>query len=327
MKIVVTGASGFIGREIVSLLQKHNHEVVSFISLSGTFTGDLPNTVRVDISDLANLRKNCELETVDILIHSAGLAHQFGKTVDEDFLNVNVKGTENIANLAVKLKTKYFILISSVAVYGNSGENRAIDEAKVCNPKGIYAISKFKSEEVAKKICEENKIPLTILRPTTVIGENDRGNTARLIEAIYRKRFIWIGKGENRKSLIYKKDVARACLQVLEKKTSETEIFNVTGEALKMKEIVNEIGRNLKREILPFRIPEGFLGLFFGVNKHSVNIGKVTNLQETVKKWVSNDVFSGNLIQEKYGFEATTKISDALKQQTQFYLKNLKSDK
>ncbi len=325
MRIVVTGASGFIGREIVSELQRLNHEVISFVGLNRKNSENLSNIVSADISDFESLSGNCEIETAEVVIHSAGLAHQFGKTADEDFLNVNVKGTENVARLAVRLGVKHFILISSVAVYGNSGNNEAIDETYVCNPKGIYAISKFKAEEIAQQICEENKISLTILRPATVIGENDRGNTARLIEAIDKKRFVWIGKGENRKSLIYKKDVALACLQVLDKKTSATEIFNVTGEALKMNFIVSEIARNLKQKTLPFRISERFLETIFGVNKKSLKIGKVSDLQETVKKWVSDDVFSGDLIQKKYGFHAETKISEALKRQTQFYLENLKT--
>lgn len=325
MRIVVTGASGFIGREIVFELQRLNHEVISFIGLNRNDVGNLPNIVRADISDYENLRGNCELKFADVVIHSAGLAHQFGKTADEDFLNVNVNGTENVARLAVYLQVKHFILISSVAVYGNSGNNEAFDETNVCNPKGIYAISKFKAEEVARQICDKNNVSLTILRPATVIGENDRGNTARLIEAIDRKRFIWIGKGENRKSLIYKKDVALACLKVLEKSTTATEVFNVTGEAVKMNFIVSEIAKNLNRKIPPFGVSQRLLKIIFGVNNKGLQIGKISNLQETIRKWISDDVFSGEMIREKYGFQTEIEVSEAIRRQAQFYMENLKT--
>ena len=73
---------------------------------------------------------------------------------------------ENVARLAVNLKAKHFVLISSVAVYGESGEKSTpIDEKTVCNPQSVYAKSKFESEKVAKSICEKNRIALTILRP------------------------------------------------------------------------------------------------------------------------------------------------------------------
>lgn len=327
MKIVVTGASGFIGREIVTELRSKNHEIISFVGLKLKDLSEFKSFVRVDVTDFDSLSSSCENQTADVVIHSAGLAHQFGKTTDEDFLKVNVKGTENISRLSVRLGVKHLILISSVAVYGNTGESGVIDETNSCNPKGIYAKSKFEAEKIATKICEEHKIALTILRPVTVIGENDRGNTARLIEAIDKRRFLWIGKGENRKSLIYKNDVAKACLQVLEKKTSAKEIFNVTGEALQMNFIVSEIARNLQRKILPFRISQSLLNVIFGVNKKSLNIGKISNLQETVGKWISNDVFSGELFHEKYGFQAETKISKAIRRQIQFYKQNLKTER
>ena len=204
MKVLVTGASGFVGREIVAELLREKHEVFCLVSPKSKKDKDLPNFFQADISEVEDLNElEKSFENIDAIIHSAGLAHQFGKTADEDFWNVNVNGTQNVARLAVNLQVKHFILISSVSVYENVlRETISIDETFACNPKSIYARSKFESENVAREVCEANKIALTILRLATVIGENDRGNTARLIEAIDKKRFIWIGKGENRKSLI-----------------------------------------------------------------------------------------------------------------------------
>jgi nucleoside-diphosphate-sugar epimerase len=58
------------------------------------------------------------LENVDVVVHAAGLAHQFGKSDKEDFWRINIGGTRNVAERAVKLKAGHFVLISSVAVYG-----------------------------------------------------------------------------------------------------------------------------------------------------------------------------------------------------------------
>lgn len=326
MKILVTGASGFVGRAIVSEIGKENHEIFSLVGLKTRNEENLPNVYRGNIADSESLSELEEIENCETIIHSAGLAHQFGKTSDKQFWNVNVKGTENIARLAVKLKSKHFILISSVSVYGDVEKKGLIDETTVCNPQGIYAKSKFEAENIAREICESNKITLTILRPATVIGENDRGNTARLIEAIDRRRFIWIGNGENRKSLIYKQDVAKACLKILEKKASETEIFNVTAESVKMNFIVSEIEKTLQKKVPKFKISVPMLEKIFEANNKTINIGKINNLRSTIEKWISEDGFSGKKILKKYGFRAETNIAEALRRQVEYYKEKLKTE-
>ncbi len=319
MRILVTGAGGFIGRATVAEFLKKRHEIFCLVSPKSENIDDLPNILRGDVGDFGSLTEFQKLENIDTIIHATGLAHQFGKVADEEFWRVNVKGTKNMARLAVELKAKHFILISSVAVYGKVGKNEPIDETDVCRPQGIYARSKFEAEKAAREICEQNDMALTILRPATVIGENDRGNTARLIAAIDKRRFLWIGKGENLKSLIYKQDVARACLKVLEKKTSRAEIFNVTGAAVKMNFVVSEIAKNLHRKIPKLAISVPVLKKIFRVNAKTAKIEKISNLAETVEKWVSDDVFSGEKIAETYGFRAETPIAEAIRRQVEFY--------
>ena len=115
-------------------------------------------------------------------------------------MKVNVEGNET-PQFCRRQINQTFYLISSVAVYGYKnndaadGNMKKITEDEACFPKGEYAISRLKAEELAVKICRENDIALTILRLATVIGEGDRGNVSRLIEAIDKKRFVMIGKG------------------------------------------------------------------------------------------------------------------------------------
>ena len=320
MRVLVTGASGFVGRTIVAELLVENHEVFCLVRQKSINLEDLPNVLRGEISDAENLLSLETIENIDVIIHTAGLAHQFGKISDEDFWNVNVIGTENITNLAVKLKVKHFVLISSVSVYGDV-KNKAelIDENSPCKPQGVYARSKFEGEKVAKEICEKKGIALTILRSATVIGENDRGNTARLIQAIDRQRFIWIGNGENRKSLIYKTDVAQACLKVLQKKSAQTEIFNITAEPVKMNFIVAEIASALEKKVPKLKVPKQILSKIFETNAKTVKLRKVSNLSATVEKWLSEDIFSGEKIAEVYNFRAETLISEAIRRQVTYY--------
>ncbi len=251
MKVLVTGASGFLGQAIVEEFLSNGVEVVGVSKTSGHFQADI--TVEKSLDKLS------KLENIDTVIHSAGLAHQFGKTPREKFFEVNVKGTENVLKLAETLQINHFILISSVAVYGDSSKFQTPDskfqEESNCNPIGAYAESKYQSEIVAKQFCKDKNIRLTILRPATIIGEGDKGNVSRLITTIKNNQFYWIGKGDNLKSLIDKNDAAKACFSAAKNLKSEFQIYNLTANPIKMRTIVETIADELKTEIPKLYMP------------------------------------------------------------------------
>lgn len=325
MKVLITGANGFVGRTVVSEFLPKSHEL-NLLDRPESFGVDAQlaanaNFYKADIADREQLEE-LEVKTSDAVIHAAGLAHQFGKVTREDFWKINVEGTENVAKLAARLKARHFILISSVSVYGKGEKGDSLrTEETPCRPVGFYAESKFESEIVAKRICEESGIDLTILRLATVIGEGDAGNVSRLIRAIDRRRFYWIGSGANRKSLLYKGDVARACLAVLSEAGHGTHIFNVSGEPATMREIVSYIEDALGKKVPRFGLPAGLLRAGFSVNSKTLGIGKIKRVGETVEKWLSDETFSAEKLKKAYGFEAKTSIGDAIRREVEWYLK------
>lgn len=328
-KILVTGSSGFVGNSLVGELQ--NIEKYEIYGLVGNRKGigvynqtGLKKIFRGDISDYETLKKAEELKKTDILVHTAGLAHQFGRVKKEDFWRVNVQGTENVCRLAQKIGVEHFILISSVAVYGDYAGSE-IDETFSCHPKGFYAESKLKSENRAIEFCEQNKIRLTILRLATVIGEGDYGNTARLITAIDQKRFIWVGDGSNKKSLIYKTDVARGIGQVIQAKGNiKKEIYNLTGAAVSMREVVEAIAEGLHKKTPRLRIPENLVRRFFRVNKTGLSFEYLKKFEKTFEKWLSDDIFSGKKFFGQFNFKPETTVYEAIAKQVDYYLSQKK---
>ena len=322
MKVLVTGTNGFVGKAIVQELLKEKYEVIELCGRQGAKDSLSEKSFQADISHMENLKVLENLENVDTIIHSAGLAHQFVKIPERLFEQVNAEGTRNIAELGAVLKIKHFILISSVAVYAKREENKnlaLVDENSECRPEGAYAQSKLAGENAALEICRKNGISLTILRLATVIGEGDRGNTGRLIKAIDKKRFFWIGKGENLKSLVYLNDVAGACLAVLKKKKSGEEIFNVTATPVPMQEIVSVIAKTLDRKIPKLFFPVSWLRAIFLFNAKTFRVKKIKRISETLEKWISNDVFSGERLAEVYGFRAETSVEEGLRRQVLAY--------
>ncbi len=325
MDILVTGATGFVGRAIVEELSAgkfNNQKIYSFGRREPVKPVKLPNFSAVDITNPETFLSVESLNNIDVIIHSAGLAHQFQNLVRGKFLQVNVEGTKNILDFAKRTSVKHFILISSVSVYGYENVKRKIDEAEPCYPKGEYALSKLKAEETAVKFCRENNIALSILRLATVIGEDDRGNVSRLIEAIDKRRFLMIGTGENYKTLIYKRDVAKACRIILEKKdvtNKAVEIFNIAGEPIRMRYIVEKISESLTKKSPKFFIPLKLiyppLNLFAKVFPSE----RLKSLTETLKKWTTDEIFSNEKIKQKYFFAPETSISEAIEREVACY--------
>lgn len=325
MKVIITGATGFIGREIVSELLEGGFELYQIGNSNVNSQFPRLKFFKIDITSFEEVCELRKLKKIDAVIHSAGLAHQFGNVEKDKFQKTNVEGTKNILELAVTLHVRHFVLISSTAVYGTekkSGKNvRVIDESAKCRPQTFYAESKLEAEQAAVKICERNNINLTIFRLSPVIGEGNAGNVARLVEAIDKKRFVWIGSGENYKSLIYKRDVAKACLEILRKKKQGIEIFNLAAEPVLMRNFVAAAAKNLNKKIPGFSIPPPLLEKVFQLNEKTLKIKKIRKISETVEKWLSDDVYSAERFEREYNFKPETSVSEALEKQIKRYRK------
>lgn len=326
MKVLITGGNGFVGDAIIKCLIENKIDIWLLLNKNSAWNGDehlKSKIVRADVR-YEILTNNFPINLqFDAVIHSAGLAHQFGRRDEKDFWDVNVKGTENVLNLAAKLSVKQFILISSVAVYGNSVQKNAnengLDETAECSPEGVYAVTKFEAEKIAQSVCQKNNLNLTVLRLATVIGENDRGNVSRLIQSIEKKRFLWLGKGENRKSLIYKGDVARACLEVLEN-PEKSEIYNLSADFVTMNEIVSEIYNALNRKSPKFYIPAKFLSKSLQTVHRISKIERLGKISKTVAKWLSDEMFSGEKFQKRFNFRLSVSIGEAIRREVESYL-------
>ena len=213
MKVLLTGASGFLGK-IISIGFK-NHDVIS-----------------LDLKE-SNIECNIAIEEpslplgIELVIHCAGKAHIIPKNKEEaeEFFKINYQGTVNLCNSLLKLedKIKNFVLISTVSVYGKDiGQH--ITEDSPLNGKTPYALSKIKAENHVQIWARKNGINALILRLPLVVGLNPPGNLGKMIKAIAKRRFFLIGKGEARKSMVCADDL----IPIILKNIDKTGIYNLT---------------------------------------------------------------------------------------------------
>lgn len=330
IRVLITGASGFVGSAIVTEFCEDKFELYTLNKRKKNINLNKSNIQEeyiVDLTSKESLNKTIVCQKFDAIIHAAGLAHQFSKITDRDFEKTNVLGTKNILDIARLKYVKHFVLISSVSVYGKNSKNQnnsqPIDETTPCKPTNPYSKSKLKAEKISREFCLQNEINLTILRPSTVVGENDKGNFLRLIKSIDKRHFIWIGKGANKKSIVYKGDLAKASQKiVLNKKTKPFQLYNISAPAVKVSEIVKVISQVLEKKVLKFSIPPKFILQTLNKLLEVFKSKKISDHIETIEKWLSDDVFSAEKFSNDFDFDDWVSFSEAIEREVTWYKKN-----
>jgi len=310
---MVTGASGFLGSEIVRLARTAGWRVRALVRNPRKQVEGI-EIIQGDIADSLVLRRACE--GVSAIVHAAGLAHVFGPEAKDPtrFNAVNEAGTGNVVDAALESGVPHIVLVSSVSVYG-SYSGAKCNETVPCHPQGPYAISKWRGELKATERITRGRGSLTILRFATIYGEGDRGNVAKLIGALDRGRFIWPGSGLNQKSLIYKEDAARACLRALEYTVSGTEIFNVSAQSATMREIVSAICQALGRPIPRLGIPSVLLKAAEAMSRR---MGDPGQLGQRLQKFIHDDVYDGSKFEATFDFWPAISLSEGMRREVNF---------
>jgi UDP-glucose 4-epimerase len=315
-RFLVTGATGFIGSEIARLA------VGQGLQVRGMTRRDAPlapgvESCRLDLLDPEGLRGAAA--GVSSIVHAAGLAHVFESRSDVRFDEVNVAGTANVVEAAAAAGVRQVVLVSSVSVYGPETGDLA-DESSPCRPAGAYAESKLAGERRAIEIARASGLALTILRLATVYGEGDRGNVARLIRAIDRGRFVAIGPGTNRKSLIHVEDVACACLLAAQQPAEGVRIYNVAAAPCTMREVVSAIARALGRRPPHWRLPAGPVLVGTGALARMIGgRGRLGGLHQTTRKWLASDVYDAGRFQRDFGFQPRFGLEEGIRREVAWY--------
>ncbi len=260
IKVLVTGASGSIGLQFVNILQ-HNSFSVRILSRKALPSHLFEKPVESVVGDMTDndcLKK--AICNVEIVFHLAAKLHINNPDEKdlEDYINVNVKGTVALVRAAEKYGVRRFIYISTISVYGNTKSFQVADELSPLKLSTYYARTKYEAEKYvlgAKNLTTNTQIGI-VLRAASVYGPNMKGNYVSLIRALRKNLFLPIGKGLNRRTLIYIDDLISACLVAAKHPKAPGRIFNVTdGQPHSFSEIIETVCKCLHKRPPRFFIP------------------------------------------------------------------------
>ena len=219
LRIVIYGGSGFIGTRLTARLLKAGHEVRIADKAKSKKYPEL--WMQCDVRDLEQTTRACQ--GMD-LIYNLAAEHADNVSPLELYYQTNVNGAEVVCKAAEAAGIDRIIFTSSVAIYGIPESE--LDESAPPNPFNEYGRTKILAEEVYQKWnAADDKRRLTIIRPTVVFGESNRGNFYQFLKQLASSNFIMIGNGKNRKSIAYVENVA-AFLEYVIPFEAHEEIYN-----------------------------------------------------------------------------------------------------
>jgi len=270
MKILITGANGSLGTELLIRMRDSGNEITA-LALDQNDTANLSNfkSVKIIYGNICTLSNDFlkeYLSGIDVFIHLAALVHK-PKASQKMYYEINYDATKRLIDAFNKYsvsKIKQFIFISTVAVYGNY-QSIEYSEDSECLPDTPYGNSKL----LAEKYLKGAFINYTILRPATIYGgSNDKGNIAKLIKLLRKWHFFpLLNYGKTLKSFVSVTDVANSIINSINNEIAFGQVYNISAQALSLKEIINRIASKLKIKILtiPIPLPLFFLSIFSGL--------------------------------------------------------------
>lgn len=210
MKVLLTGATGFVGKALANKLLEDGYEVTAVVR---ECSAELPEVVnQLEVGDMSLLHTDkpqdlirTALNVTDVVVHAAARVHIMDDKASDpltEFRKVNVGVTLTLANMAANAGVKRFIFLSTAKVNGESTFEEAFHETDIPEPHDPYAISKWEAEQGLWKIITKTGMEVVIIRPPLIYGPGVKGNFVCMMRWIQKGIPLPLGAINNRRSLL-----------------------------------------------------------------------------------------------------------------------------
>jgi nucleoside-diphosphate-sugar epimerase len=322
MKVLVTGASGFLGSHVVERLAARGEQVRALVRKTSNrkHLERLPNVELFEGSVEQIDRMREAVEGVDAVVHAAGIIK--ARSTDE-FFAINVGGTSNVVQAARGRGLRRFVLVSSLEACGPSSTGAAVSVDQE-SPVTAYGRSKLASEKVVLAVKDE--MPVTILRPGAIYGPRDN-EILEAFRSIQRGLLPLVAGGLAKGVWIYATDCAEACIRAIEADVPSGRIYFVDDGCgpIELKRMLADaeaaLGRSaLVRASLP--VP-----LLMAVARGLEVFGRVTNrpvmlTREKANMLLQDWICDSSETQRDLGWRAQVPWSEGVKRAVAWYREN-----
>lgn len=321
-KCIFIGASGFVGTHLIDIC-KTKFSITNLDKQPSRFFNEY--TKLVDIRNPEDINHALQFKELIVLLAAE---HRDDVSPTSLYYDVNVQGTKNVLEAMDKNGINNIIFTSSVAIYGLNKQNP--DEKHPSDPFNHYGKSKWQAEEVLREWYQKdpNNRSLTIIRPTVIFGERNRGNVYNLLKQIASGKFMMVGKGINKKSMAYVGNIAAFIQYCIETQKPGYRLFNYIDKPdTNMNELVQQVEKSLNKKLPAIRLPY-WLGYLGGISLDM--LAKITGKKFAVsavrvKKFCATTQFDATAA-HSCGFKAPFTLSEGLHRTLHYEFLNKEKD-
>lgn len=258
MRLLVTGATGFVGRALLPKLSAYELRV-----LGRTKPSDVPSTdfFKAPIDDKSDYSH--ALEGVDCVIHLAARVHVMAEKAKDplaEFCAINRDGTLNLARCALRAGVKRFIFISTIKVNGESTGAKPFAASDKPSPQDPYAVSKFEAEEGLRKLTDNSQMGLVIIRPPLIYGPGVGANFEKMIRLVETGFPLPFASVTNKRSLLALNNLVDFILACVFHKDAAGKTFLISdGKDLSTAELLTVIAHAKGKKARLFSFPQSLL--------------------------------------------------------------------
>ncbi|MGZ3770652.1 MAG: NAD-dependent epimerase/dehydratase family protein [Bdellovibrio sp.] len=306
MKVLVTGANGFLGSWVTKALVAEGHEVYALVRAKSDISelsGVACKYVHGDVTDVHSLLN--AFKDMDTVFHLAGVI-AYKKSQRSLMDKVNVQGTANVVNVCREYKTRRLVYLSSVVAIGGSFNPKQIlnedSEYNISDLNLGYFETKFQAEKIVKKACEKGEINAVILNPTTIYGSGDakKGSRKMQLKVAQGKMKFYTSGGVN---VVAVEDVVQGILSAW-KNGRSCQRYILSGENILIKDLFAMIAEEAGVKPPSHLIPSPLLHTMGAVGDFMESVGLKGSLsRENAYTATMYHYFDSSKAQRELGFK------------------------